>query len=41
MGQWAAVSADLLASRGNYVIVMDGVYNNAPEEIYLLVEEDG
>jgi glycosyltransferase involved in cell wall biosynthesis len=38
-GQWAAVSAGLLASRGDYVIVMDGDLQHAPEEIHLLVEK--
>lgn len=38
-GQWAAVSAGLSASRGDYVIVMDGDLQHAPEDIHLLVEK--
>ena len=38
-GQWAAISAGLSASRGDYVIVMDGDLQHAPEEIHLLVEK--
>jgi glycosyltransferase involved in cell wall biosynthesis len=38
-GQWAAVSAGLSASRGDYVIVMDGDLQHAPEDIHLLIEK--
>jgi glycosyltransferase involved in cell wall biosynthesis len=36
-GQWAAISAGLAASRGEWVVVMDGDLQHAPEEIHLLV----
>jgi glycosyltransferase involved in cell wall biosynthesis len=38
-GQWAAISAGLSASRGDYVIVMDGDLQHAPEDIHLLIEK--
>jgi glycosyltransferase involved in cell wall biosynthesis len=38
-GQWAAISAGLSASRGDYVVVMDGDLQHSPEEIHLLIEK--
>ena len=38
-GQWAAISAGFSASRGDYVIVMDGDLQHAPEDIHLLIEK--
>jgi len=38
-GQWAAISAGLAASRGEWVVVMDGDLQHAPEDIHLLTEK--